>query len=424
MRGILAITWQDLRVFLSNKSNLPGLLVTPVVMTIIIGLVSGGAFGGPVVRRLDVVDLDGSPASSRFQDSIRRANHGLTLCPGGDRVQADCALSSARPLIIERALERVADGTSVGLLVIPQGFGQDLADLAPVEVTFRSTSEIGAAQAALEAVKAAVDQLNSAAAAAMVGATTLDQLIPSRTVDPIDRDEFSASVYQRALQIWEGEPLRVEFELSGAGQPAGVGDSLQQGLGQSVPGMGSMFVLMTVLGGMAALIVEKQQGTLQRLAIMPVPKAALLAGKILGRFSLGLLQFLVVLVIGMLLGMDFGQDPVALVLVVVAYTLSVTAISFAIGSRLDNPSQASGLSLLLALTLAPLGGAWWPLEISPRFMQIVGHVSPIAWAMEAFTKLTYERADLGDVWLQILALLGFALVAFLIAVPRFRLTLE
>jgi ABC-2 type transport system permease protein len=118
--------------------------------------------------------------------------------------------------------------------------------------------------------------------------------------------------------------------------------------------------------------------------------------------------------------MDFGVDPLAIVLLAVVYTLAVTALSFAIGSRLKNPAQANGVALLLTLTLAPLGGAWWPMEIAPRFMQIAGHVSPIAWAMDGFTALTYEGARLADIWVPIGVLLGIALLAFLIAIPRFR----
>jgi ABC-type multidrug transport system permease subunit len=196
--------------------------------------------------------------------------------------------------------------------------------------------------------------------------------------------------------------------------------SLQQGLGHSVPGMGTMFVMMTIFGGMSALIVERQQWTLQRLAMMPVSRRMLLAGKILARFCLGLLQFLVVFVVGAAFRMDFGKDPVALVLLAVAYTLSVTALSFAIGSGLKNPAQASGLTLLLTLVLAPLGGAWWPMEVSPRFMQIAGHVSPVAWAMDGMTALTYQGAHLGDVLLPLAVLLAMTLAAFVIAIPRFR----
>ena len=50
---------------------------------------------------------------------------------------------------------------------------------------------------------------------------------------------------------------------------------------------------------------------------------------------------------------------------------------------------ANALAVLLSLTLAPLGGAWWPLEIVPAWMQAIGHVSPVAWAMDAYRSLTF-----------------------------------
>ncbi len=424
MVKVVAIVWQDLRVFLSDRSNLPSLLLTPVIMTVIIAMVSGGAFGGgSAIRRLDVLDQDASPASAAFLDSVREANPGLTLCPMDNNDQDVCQLSQLAILNEAAALDRVADGTSLALLKIPKGFGAAIRTRRPTSLTFRSSNAFGAAQAAQEAVDAAIGQVNSAAAAADVGLNVLDKIAQAGhrlILDP----SMGLAIYQKALDMWAANPIHVTFQLSAEPEAVGLTESLQQGLGQSVPGMGTMFVLMTVFGGMAALIVEKQQGTMQRLGMMPIARTTLLAGKVLARFALGLIQFLIVFIVGAILGMDFGRDPLALVLVVVAYTLSVTALSFALGSRLKNPAQASGLSLLLTLTLAPLGGAWWPLDISPQFMQVAGHISPVAWAMEAFTKLTYQGGSLPDIWMQLLVLLGFAVVAFAIAIPRFSYVLD
>lgn len=424
MAKVLSIVWQDLRVFLSDRSNLPSLLVTPAVMTVIIALVSGGAFGGgSAVRRLDVLDYDASRASAAFLDSVREANPSLTLCPMDNDSQDICQLEQTPSLDEAAALDRVANDTSLAVLEIPKGFGAALRTRRPISVTFRSAQAFGAAQAAEQAVDAAVSQVNSAAAAARVGLDVMDKIVQGGhglVQDPA----MGQAIYQKALDMWSSNRIQVSFQLSGEPESVNLSESLQQGLGQSVPGMGTMFVLMTVFGGMAALIVEKDQGTLQRLGVMPIARSTLLAGKILARFTLGLIQFLVVFVVGAVLGMRFGRDPLALLLIVIAYTLSVTALSFALGARLKNAAQANGLSLLLTLTLAPLGGAWWPLEISPRFMQIIGHASPVAWAMEAFTKLTYQGGTLGDIWLQLVVLVAFALAAFALAIPRFSYNLD
>ena len=419
MLKILAIIRQDLRVFLTDRSNLPGLLLTPAVMTVIIALVSGGAFGGTVVLRLDVIDQDGSPASAQFLASIRQANPGLTLCPMDNTSKDICDLGASGSLTEGVALDRVANTTSLALLEIPSGFDASLAAQKPVTLTYRSASSIGTSQSALEAVQAALSQVNAASVASEIGLSVINSL-QSQPLAGEQAQQFTSALYQRALDLEQEKTVTLDFSLSASYQSQSVGQSLQQGLGQSVPGMGTMFVLMTIFGGMAALIVERQEWTLQRLAMMPVSRSSLLAGKILARFCLGLIQFMVVFIVGAIFRMNFGKDPLALVLLVIIYTLSVTALCFAIGAGLKNPSQASSLGLLLTLTLAPLGGAWWPMDISPKFMQIIGHISPIAWAMDGFTALTYNGALLADILVPLAVLVGMTVVFFLIAIPRFK----
>ena len=419
MAQVLAIIKQDLRVFLTNRSNLPSLLLIPAVMTVVIALVTGGAFDRGAVRRLDVIDQDGTQASAQFLASIRQANPELTLCPMDNTDQDVCSLGKSGSLTEAQALDRVANSTSLGLLEIPSGLEASLVAQQPTTLVFRSASSFGASQSAQEAIQAALSQVNAASAASQIGLVAISRLLGQPPAGD-QAQQAESALYQRALQMEKGKNVTVELAFSGTSQQRTVGESLQQGLGQSVPGMGTMFVLMTILGAMAALIVERQQWTLQRLAVMPVSRGTLLAGKIVARFCLGLLQFLVVFVVGAALGMSFGKDPLALLLLAIAYTLSVTALSFAIGSGLKNPAQASGLSLLLTLTLAPLGGAWWPMSISPKFMQIIGHVSPVAWAMDGFTALTYQGAHLVDVLVPLAVLVGMTVLAFVIAIPRFR----
>jgi ABC-2 type transport system permease protein len=421
MDKIYAIVKQDMLVFFRNRSSLPSLLLTPIVMTVIIALVTGGAFNGPNVQRLDVIDQDNTTASAALVAAIHQANPNLTLCPMDNNQSDSCAIKNADSITESQGLDRVANGTSLGLLVIPAGYQASINAQQPVALALHSSSKMGASQAVEQAVQAAISKVNTAALASQAGLLSLNSLA-NGSLSTDQQQQLKNALYQQAASMAQTQTVSVDVSLSG-GQPS-MGASLQQGLGQSVPGMGTMFVLMTIFGGMAAVIVERQQWTLQRLAAMPVSRSTLLGGKILARFCLGILQFLVIFIVGALLGMNFGKDPVALVLLAVVYTLSITALSFVIGAGLKNPAQASGIALLLALTLAPLGGAWWPMQISPKFLQIIGHVSPIAWAMDGFTALTYRGAHLLDIWLPMAVLVVMTVVFFIIAVPRFRYDVE
>ena len=74
----------------------------------------------------------------------------------------------------------------------------------------------------------------------------------------------------------------------------------------------------------------------------------------------------------------------------------------------------------MGLTLAPLGGAWWPLEIVPDFMQKVGYISPIAWTMDGFTELLYNNGTLVDILPMTGVLIGMAALFTTFEVWRFR----
>jgi len=419
MAKIWAIIRQDLRVFLRVRSNLISLLITPAVMTIIVALVNAGTFNGSPVYRLDVIDQDGSAASVQFLAAIRASNPELVLCPMDNTAKDICDLGKAGTFTENQALDRVANSTSRGLLEIPHGYGTSLAALEDVTVTFRSSSNFGVSQAAQQAIQAALAQVNAAAVASQIGLSAINSL--QGQILPADQaQQVGGALYQQALTMENLQTVRVDYALSGTPGGGTISGQLQRGLGQSVPGMGMMFVLMNIFSGIAGLIVERQQWTLQRLAVMPVSRSILLTGKILARFCLGLLQFLVVFIVGAAFKMNFGKDPLALLLLVIVSCLAITALAFAVGSGMKNAAQASMLGLLLTLVLASIGGAWWPMDISPKFLQIIGHVSPVAWAMDGFTALTYNGAILVDIWVPLAVLTGMTIVLFLIAIPRFK----
>lgn len=422
MRQTLTLALNDLRLFLVDRGNLIGLLLIPIVMTLVIGYVSGqSASGGPERVRVDVLDMDESEFSAQLIQAIREANSALALCPLDDNAQDGgfCQLEGVTEFDREWALARLQDETTLALIEIPRGFGADLSAFRPVTITYYSLQGASAPGYIQQAVDAAVQRLNGAVVASLVGSQVIASF-PGAETDAARREGLQQALYNRAAALWETEAVGVDFHLGGEPAPSNAFQTIQAGLGQSVPGMGAMFVMFTIFGGMTALIQERKQGTLQRLAILPLTRAQLLGGKILARFLLGLLQFLVILLFGALLGMDFGQSPLALATLVLSYTLAITALSFAIGTRLENESQAGGLALLLSLVLAPLGGGWWPLEIVPEFMRMVGHISPVAWAMDGFNALIFDTGGLEDVLLPVGVLLAISLLCFGIAIRRFR----
>lgn len=404
MRAMLTITGNDLRIFFSRPGNWMGLLVLPVIFTLVIGFAFGAGPSEPQSLLMDVINQDAQPASTRLLDELRQVNDALLLCPMDNDASDPCDLAG-QSLDLEIGLQRVRDDASMALLVIPAEYTAALENNAPVELNFYSASDALEPDPVRQSLEAVVQRINSASLTADVTDAVLDR-VGAQTglagaIAPW-RDAFVADLYTKTDTLLAERPPAVRFVTS-----VEQADKVDQGFGQAVPGLGSMYVLWTVLGGMAFLQRERQRGTLQRLGAMPVRRSQILGSKMFTYFILGMLQYGVVFAVGLAVGLDFGPTPVLLLPLMAAFALCCTGLTFAIAPMLSSERQAGVIAQLLALTLAALGGAWWPLEIVPSFMQWIGHLSPVAWAMDAFRDLLFY----GGGWAEILPEIGVLLTA-------------
>ena len=421
MRPTLTIILNDLSVFFSQRGNLVGLLVIPVLLTLVIGW-SLGRIGsdGPTRLRVDLVDLDQTEMSAQLIEELRAANDALVLCPLDNDADDFCSLEK-EPLQLERAIERARAGRTSALIVIPAGYAAALEGFQRVSIDYYSLSDPLQPGPVLQSLNAVLQRASSASMTTGVAAALLDNLTVAVELPPLDketRDGFLRTLYLRAQQMLTEQPASVHFRVADAAD--GSDGGLDNGFNQSAPGMGSLYVMFTVLGGMAVLLRERRQWTLQRLMALPLSRAQILGGKIGVYFALGMIQYFIVFAVGAAAGMNFGSNPLALLSVMAAFVLCVTALTFALAPWIKSEGQARGLVLLLSLSLAPLGGAWWPLEIVPEFMQTLGHLSPVAWAMDAFQDLIWYNGGFGDVLPEIGVLLAASAVLFAIGIRSFK----
>jgi len=159
---------------------------------------------------------------------------------------------------------------------------------------------------------------------------------------------------------------------------------------------------------------------LARLYSLPVPRASVLGGILLGHYLYGLLQYGILIAVGSMMGVEWGGNLAGLLLIVVIFTFTATALGLVLGTVVRTSAQAASVSTLLGLTLSPLGGAWWPLEIVPRFMNTIGHVSPVAWAMDAFKELMWYNGGVVDILPMLAVLMGMGAALFALGVKLYR----
>ena len=389
MVKVFTIAFNDLRIYFSQRGNLIGLVLIPIILASVLGFTS---VPPATTYTLDIVDLDNTAESQQLIDDIFATN--------------DHFVGSNETVTVDAARRRVAEEIVDAALIIPEDFARNLHAFSDVELRYFSNEDStgGAIQPGIMSV---IGRWNSAVIASRSG-----QIV----VDALEIDLEPNAIYDRATDFIAREPVQYEFSLTNSERELQPGE----GFGQSVPGFGSMFVMFTVFSGMAVLFRERQTWTMQRLIVMPVSRSQVIAGKILTYFTLGMIQFLILFGFGAIMGLQMSTSWLALLLIMLVYTLAVTALSFAIASSIRSEGQANNLTTLLGISLAALGGAWWSLEVVPPIMKVIGHLSPVAWAMDAFTQVIYFNGTVIDVLPYLAILMLIAGILFVVAVQRFR----
>ena len=181
-----------------------------------------------------------------------------------------------------------------------------------------------------------------------------------------------------------------------------------------------LFVFITALtGGAFGLIEAKRLGIIQRMIATPTSSASIIAGFIAGRVLVAIVQSLVIIAgSALFFGVRWG-NPLGTAAVIILFALVAAGAGLLLGTLIRNEQQTQGITLLLGLGLAAIGGCMFPLELFPPTMKAIAHLTPHAWANDAFLQLIGNGANV----LQIAPQLGVIALyaAVLLGLSGFRL---
>ncbi len=181
-----------------------------------------------------------------------------------------------------------------------------------------------------------------------------------------------------------------------------------------------LFIFINSISGAAWLIETRRLGIARRMLSTPTPLRTIVTGQLLGRLAVALVQAAII-VLGTLLlfGVDWG-NPLGTAAVILSFSLVGVGAAVLLGSLFSSEQQAGPVATLLGLGLAALGGSMAPIWIFPHTARLIAHVTPHAWANDAFGKLLEHGAGLGGVLLQVGVLLAFAAVLLTVATWQLR----
>jgi ABC-2 type transport system permease protein len=391
---------KDLKLVYRNPSAFVLLLVMPFVVITIVSGAFKPVFEGARSFEVPVVDLDHSPQSEHLLAELDDLE-AIDLKPR-QWDKAEFRESDAADLFSGQVRDFV-------VLVIPRGFGYGLATSGRAIITvYADPVQVGFSNIVLDQIRdrLAIDELLGSFVRVLAVETGSSEAEARQTLgEEVEPRLTSPGLKVEAEFVSERKVLPSHFE-------------------QTVPGFSVMFTFWLSIYVAASIYAEKKQyRTWHRTLVAPLPRLAIIGSRVLAYVVLGLAQLSVLFLLGWaLFGMNLGDDPLALWIVLMAVALVTTGFGIFMASLIQDFMTLTSVTNVAVIALAALGGALIPVFFLPYWMQKLSPITPHYWAMDAIQRLIILGGGLPDVLTQIGVLLAFAAFFYTLGFLRFRFT--
>jgi len=241
------------------------------------------------------------------------------------------ASGAIRPVALEgqdadptSAEKQVQDEDLAAVVIVPAGYGDMLMAGQAVRLAVIVDEATSAGLTAQGEIQAAALRLAGAAEAARLSAQAFEALTPF--ADEATRQQFLAEAIDRAIQAWQQPPLTVtvsEATVEKEGETI-----MQSGFSHTSPSMMVQFAIAGLIGAASILVLERKSRTLRRLLTTAISPTEIILGHYLAMFVMIMVQFVILVAFGELLGVPYHREPLAILLVMAATAAWTAALGY------------------------------------------------------------------------------------------------
>jgi ABC-2 type transport system permease protein len=190
----------------------------------------------------------------------------------------------------------------------------------------------------------------------------------------------------------------------------------------NVPGfiLFAMFFIVIPLAG--SLITEKNEGSFQRLRSLPVKLSSILGGKVIAYLVVCLLQFILMLAIGIWIfpaffgfpQLQIGNQYTAIAIATISASLAAIGFGIIVGATASTHNQAALFGSVMVVLLGVISGTFLPIHLMPEVIQYISYLSPIRWGIDNYLNLFIREGNILNILpntLLMILFFGFAMIS-------------
>jgi ABC-2 type transport system permease protein len=357
MNASVAIAAKDLRQRVRDRSAILMSIVAPFGLALLFAAMLGGGDEASFHTSYVVVNLDNGSLSKAIVDGPLT---GLK----------NAGVADLTTVATEADARAQVDAKSVGAaLIIPAGFSDAVQAGQPAKLVV-----VGRASAVLsaEVLRSVLNSFAGGVEGIQLTVATVIRAsggLPAGGTGPLVTEAMA-----------QPDPVKVE---QGA-----TANRMAKSATYYAASMAVMFVFFAAQFGVMGLLTERRTGTLGRILASPITPRAVLLGKILVSITMAIVSMSVI-VIGstVLMGARWG-DPLAVAALIFSVSIAASGIALLVVGFARTEDQAGGLVAIVALTLAVLGGSFFPMSQAPDTLNALSVITPHAWFLRGVNDLT------------------------------------
>ena len=188
-----------------------------------------------------------------------------------------------------------------------------------------------------------------------------------------------------------------------------------------VPAILGMTVMMSCMMSMGQSVAgERETGELARLFMTPTNVSTVVAGKIIARLVIETGRAIVLLLAAMILFNIMVKGSLAITFGLLVLTgLCFIGCAIMISARVGTHEDYIQMVLPITIPMMFISGVFYPIETMPWIFQKLAYICPLTYANNALRGVMLQGRGLGDIWIEIVVLIGFTLLFYTIGVLKF-----
>ena len=395
---------KDLLTLWRHKPRLISMFLFPIIMITLFGYGMGGS-----IENVPIAIVDQSHGNMTDQTLM---------------AIKDMSLFEVKEITsnVNYGKEMVEKGEVKATVILPSNYDDLSIDQSKTVVLYLDSSDQIASQAIIPSMQGLFNQLS-----AEMGAKKLANLQVQNTVgssEGVATDDTGAGEDSGASDL--GEVSSLSSSVSGIVSSINLNVNKIYGdiayIDFLVPAVLAMTVMMSCMMGMGQSIAgERETGELARLFMTPTSVATVVGGKIFSKLVVEILKALVLLGAAMLLfGITINGDIFLAIGVLILGALTFVGFGMMISATAQTQEDYTQIVMPFTMPMMFVSGVFYPIETMPWIFQKIAYLMPLTYLNDVMRGVMLKGLSIGDIWIDVLVLLGFLIVFFSLGVVRFN----